>query len=128
MGASDITIQNIWEDGDATEMGRVFVNGSAVTQAVLTSIKRKIFLVSGSTKTEIGSETTLTISAVIFDTLQTDGRWTADVTGYNFRDRIAGTSFASGDVTNRVEYKFTGTGSEIFYVVYEHPTQEICGS
>ena len=128
MGASDITIQNIWEDGDATEMGRVFVNGVAVTQAVLTSIKRKIFLVSGPTKTEIGSETTLVIADVIFDTLQTDGRWTKDATGYNFRDRIAGTNFASGDVTNRVEYQFTGTGGEKFPVVFEHPTQEICGS
>ena len=128
MGASDITIQNIWEDGDATELARVFVNGSAVTQADLTEIERQIWLVSGLTKSQIGSAETLTIASVIFDTLQKDGRWTVDLTGYNFRDRIAGTNFASGDVTNQVEYKFTGTGGEIFYVVYRHPTQEICGS
>ncbi len=128
--ATDITIASIWEDGDVTEMARFQVNGANGTQADVTSIVRKIFNRSAS-NAEVGSSASLTVADVVFDTLQeasAGGRWTKDSTGYNFKDRVPATKFADGGETYRVEYLFTGSGGEKFWIVFEHPVQEVLSS
>lgn len=126
MAAHNLVRQTIWEDGDVTEMARFTVNGSNGVQADLTSITRKIFDLDN--KDTVIATDTIVIADAVFDTLQTDGRWTEDATGYNFRDRVGGSNFASGGQTYRVEYYFVGASSEKFFVVYEHPARAVYSS
>jgi hypothetical protein len=125
MAATDIEQAQIWEDNDCTCMARFTVNGSNGTQSDIASVSRKIFDRKSGTS---GNASALTVASVVFDTLQTDGRWTKDTTGYNFRDRIAGTNFPTGDTRYVIEYQFTGASSEKFMLVYEVTTLEILTS
>ncbi len=118
MAASDIPQVTIFEDSGVTLMARIQGEDAAnVQQADITSIKRNVY----DGETEVGTVATLTVADVIFDTLQTDARWTFDSTGYNFKDPIADTIFPSGDKVYRVEYLFTpATGAKFHYVREVH--------
>ena len=130
MLATTVKKTTIWEDGDVTEMARFQVDGVDGIQAdiAVAGITRKIFDLSSSTPTVALETTTPAVASVIFDTLQTDARWTEDSTGYNFKQRIAGTSFSTGGSTYRVEYEFTGAGGEKFWIVFEHPAKKVHSS
>jgi len=69
------------EDSSFSVMGRVVVAGTLWTQSSVSAITYKVFNAAG---VEI-SNGTLSVSSVVFDTLQTDGRWGVDSVGYNFR-------------------------------------------
>lgn len=69
------------EDSSFSVMGRVVVAGTLWTQASVSAITYKVF---NSSNAEV-SNGSLTVGAVVFDTLQTDGRWDIDSVGYNFR-------------------------------------------
>ncbi len=107
---------NIYEDGGASVMARVIGNaGTAITQASLSSISYKVFdLATGETALQSG---VLTISAVVFDALQTDARWTADSTGYNFLHACPASWFTDANHQYRIEYKFTPASGEVCWVV-----------
>lgn len=125
MKATDVTAEAVWENCSVTELARIQRNGSNVTQAALTSITRYIYdLDGGAPSTPIATDS-LTIAATIFDSLQTDGRWTKDGTGYNFRDVIDGSNFDTPSHRYRVEYVFVGSGGEKFVLVYEHLVQSV---
>lgn len=70
------------EDSSFSVMGRVFVAGALWTQASVSGITYKVFATADGSEVASG---TLTVGSVVFDTLQTDGRWDTDVVGYNFR-------------------------------------------
>lgn len=125
MAAVTTNLQTIWEDGDVTEMARFQVNGVNGVQANLTSIARNIFDLSGATPGTSLGEVDIVVADSVFDTLQTDARWTKDLTGYNFRDRVPAAQFTTGGRTYLVEYLFTGTSAEKFWVVYKHPAKKI---
>ena len=104
-------------------MGRVLGNdGAYLTQAVTSSITYLIHDITAGADIASGS---LTVSSVIFDTLQTDGRWTEDDTGYNFGHAVQAAWFATPDHTYRVEYKFTPSSGQVFWVVFELMTSAI---
>jgi hypothetical protein len=69
------------EDSSFSVMGRVVVAGTLWTQSSVSAITYKVF---NAASVEI-SNGTLSVSSVVFDTLQTDGRWGVDSVGYNFR-------------------------------------------
>ena len=116
MASPIITKGSVFEDGGASLMARVVGNaGANIVQADITSIARNVYV--GSTLS-VGP-TAMTVATVVFDTLQTDARWGEDSTGYNFRDDVAATVFADGDVIYRIEYSFTPASGEVFWVVYE---------
>lgn len=97
-----------WEDAPLTIIGRVEgLDGDAIVQADLASIALKVF--NNSTKEQIGVTTALTVSDVIFDTLQTDYGWSADSEGYNFRYTMAATFFPTGGQVVLVEVIGTAT-------------------
>lgn len=108
------------EDGGATMLARVVGHsGAAITQASLTSISYKVFDLDGTTPDTAILSGTATVSSVVFDTLQTDSRWSEDSTGFNFAHALAVTAFPSGDHRHRIEYLFTPASGAVFFVLFE---------
>ena len=85
-------------------------DGDRILQADLSAIVWSLFELDGELSVAIVDGATLTIADVIFDTLQTDSRWTKDSTGYNFKHQIPSANLATGGHTFRAEYKFTAGG------------------
>lgn len=113
-----------FEDTATQLMARVLgPTGVVVEQADFAAISRRVFLTSDGV--EVESEDALVIANVIFDTLQTDARWTVDATGYNFRDDCPGTRFPNSGAKYRVEYKFTPNVGEIFYAGFDVSTVKL---
>jgi len=100
------------------------MDGAYITIATITSIQRTITDITNHGDTVIDDSPVVPATAV-FDTLQTDGRWDKDSTGYNFRNTVAGALLALAEHTYRVEYKFTGSGGQVFWEVYELFTEKI---
>ena len=65
---------------------------------------------------------TLTIASVIFDTLQNDGRWKEDTTGFNFEHTVPKEAFTSIG-TCRVEYIFEDSSGNRWPLTYEGPVR-----
>ena len=101
--------ETVPEGADFITMQRIVgLAGAAIVQADVTSIARSVYDV---TDTDGGTLTTgptvVVVSTSVFDTLQTDARWTKDATGYNFRDTVSAASVPDGDKDYQVEYTFT---------------------
>jgi len=116
-----MTTAIVTEDGAFSVMARVDLDGAVASflQASLTSITWKVYDVTDlSTAFATGSAT---ISTDVFDTLQTDGRWstvTGDTTGYNFKYEFAATVFTTPG-RYRLEFLVipsAGAGSQFFIV------------
>ena len=123
------TCATIWEDGGATLMARIVGGaGTTITQATITSIARKTFDLNGLTPGTAVETSAPVVASTVFDTYQTDARWTVDSTGYNFRDTIAAAIFATGNHRYRVEYAFTPTAGAVFWVVFELQCQPVWSS
>lgn len=114
MKSTDIVTAVVWEDNDVTCLARVQLAGVNATQAVFASIKRNIYDIDSATPTTNLDGSTLTIASVVFDTLQTDGRWTEDETGYNFRTTVAGSIFTTANHRYRIECEAVGASGEKF--------------
>ena len=126
MPSATITTGTVFEDSGASLMARVVDNdGTDITQSDITTIKYSVFDVSDP---GAASNTGLNVSDVVFDTLQTDARWTKDSTGYNFRHDLPASALPEGDHVYRVEYKFTPASGEVFHVVFELATKNLLGS
>ena len=115
MASTDIPSVTIFEDSGSSLMRRVLGNdGVAITQADITTITRNIY----ARGTLVGEATDIVVADSVFDTLQTDARWTSDSTGYNFRDDLEAEAFPTGDTVYRVEYLFEPESGENFHVVW----------
>lgn len=96
---------SVYEDGSASIMARLYGgSGTAVTQASLTMITLRQYV--ADTNEEAWVPTYPAISTVVFDTLQTDARWTKDATGYNFRQDFDAGTFVGPDLRYRMEWTF----------------------
>ena len=119
------TKATIYENTGLTCMARITgEDASYVEQSDISSIGLKIF---ADDSTSASIDASLTVADVVFDTLQTDSRWTTDSTGYNFKYEIASAGFPDGDVTYRCEFKFIPTSGNTWYVVFSVDTVEIRG-
>ena len=117
------TIATIYEDTGVTCMSRIFGDdGLAVEQSDVSSIDLAVFK---NTTTSATYTASLTVADVIFDTLQTDARWSLDSTGYNFRYAVVASVFAEGDYTYRLEFKFTPASGSQYFVIFEIDTVEV---
>ena len=99
------------EDSTFAVMLRLQVDGSSATQSVLSSITWKAW--DERNTAAVYASGTLTVADVIYDTLQTDGRWSADATGYNFRHDITQATFTKPG-RYLIEYTVTMTGGNSF--------------
>tara|TARA_R110002073_G_scaffold173721_1_gene330826 strand:- start:1725 stop:2102 length:378 start_codon:yes stop_codon:yes gene_type:complete len=117
------TRSTIYEDTGVTCMARIVgADSTAITQSTTSAITLAVFKNSSTVATYTAS---LTVADVVFNALQTDGRWTKDSTGYNFRYSAIASIFDDGDATFRLEFKFTPTSGSQYFVVYEIDTVEI---
>ena len=83
----------VYEDATFALMGRFEVDGANGVQADCSSITIKAWRADDPSTLLL--DTTLVAANVVFDTLQTDGRWTEDSDGYNFRYDVADTVCSS---------------------------------
>ena len=115
----------VWEDSSPTLMARIVGNDAVnIVQSDITSIAITIYdLTAGTTTTLDG--TALTVANVVFDTLQTDAKWQADSTGYNFAYAVADTIFATGDSRYLVEILFNPAVGGNFPIVFELTTKRL---
>lgn len=119
----------IWEDSDATVMARITGDdGAIIVQADVSSIARTTYDCSQVPPVAVESGTAINVAASVFDELQTDARWDADSTGYNFRNTVPASVLDTGGRVYRTEYAFTGASSESYHVVANITTKEILGS
>lgn len=118
----------IFEDGGGIVLAHVANrDGVDITQAALTGITCTVFDESLGSETPI-AEPVITVADVVFDTLQTDNRWTKNTTGYNFaHDLVAGT-FTVGDRMYRGEYVFDPVSGTDFLLVVRLYAHRIWGS
>ncbi len=98
--------KNILESSAFWLLQRLHWDGENITQAAVSSITWKCW---DSSDTLVTSGT-LTVSSVVFNTLQTDDKWTldpyADDEGYNFAHAVPSNVITTPG-TYRIEHKFT---------------------
>jgi len=97
-----------------------------IQQADVSSIAYSVYDLDDETTATVTG--TLTVSSVVYDTLQTDARWDTDTTGYNFRWDVPASVFADGDKIYRIEIAFTPASGEVYHVVYEGTSVSILRS
>lgn len=115
------------EDSGHSVMDRVTGNaGVAITQSDITSIAYTVHDLKAGEETVSGGS--LTVATVVFDTLQTDVRWTKDKLGYNFRYDIPASELPNGDRVYEFEIVFTPVSGEAFTIVREVDVLGLKGS
>lgn len=117
-----------FEDAPIVLMDRVKnIAGDYITQASVSTITYRVDAYSSqrdaetcSNATEVTDDTSLTVSAVVYDTLQTAAPWdsTADSAGYNFRFTLPAASRPVGDKWHRVEVVITPSTGDAFPLVW----------
>lgn len=128
------------EDGSAVLLNRICVEtgsttpitgeGYPIVQSQISAIIYSIFDTSKAadeTGYKVADAVSLTVSAVVYDTLQDAAGviWTEDSTGYNFRHLLAAASFPNGHRTYRYEAKVTLTSGVVFWVLWDLAATEV---
>ena len=130
--STDINKASIWEDTGCVIMARVVnYDDTDIVQADLSSIAYSVFNTSLD-PTDAGYTVvdgqSMTISSVIFDTLQTDNGWSVDTTGYNFKFTFDDDVFTNGNTTYRVEVTMSQASTPDLKVVYDIYTKPVAAS
>lgn len=115
----NVTVQKgqIIEKSSVILLARVLAtDGTPMQQASVSSIACRVFDVQQNTQS---GNPTLTVAGTIFNSLQTDAKWTADSTGYNVAVPLDGTNFPAGNTVYRVEVKITPVGATAFYLLWD---------
>lgn len=109
------------------------INGAAITQSSITSITYKVYacadkdeVISGAGEI-VGTQTTCTVSDVVFDTLQTTAPWTLDSVGYNLRIDLPG-SARPAPGWHRVEIVITPATGSAYTLRWGIKTGALAGS
>lgn len=107
-----------FEDGGATLLARVQGwNAIDIVQSDISSIQYAV--TDRTSGASVIAATSLTVADVVFNTLQTDARWSVDAEGYNFRHTVPASALPTGDHVYRVEYKFTPAAGEVFFLAFD---------
>jgi hypothetical protein len=115
----------VFKNGSATLLARVVgAGGAAITQSDLVSLAYSVYLLDEDdpdSQTTVAGHTavSLPVSAVVFNTLQTDALWTKDAIGYNFKhvlEVVAHPAFAVAGRTYRIVYELTPAAGQVILV------------
>lgn len=116
----------VWEDSGCALLARVRGNSAAnVTQATISSIALSVFDLTSATPDTATTTATPVVASTIFDTLQTDDRWTKDTTGYNFAYAVPAATLATGGRIYQFEFLLTPSSGEVFHVVFQVETARL---
>jgi hypothetical protein len=125
MASAIDTYGSVFENASVTLLARIIgANAANIVQADISSIKYSVFALDDqdpNSRVAIGghAEASLAPSAVVFNSLQTDSRWTVDAEGYNFRhtlDTSAHQAFPAADCRYLVEYRLTPVSGQVIVV------------
>ena len=115
----------VFKNGSAVLLARIVdVNGDAVATSDLSSVSYSVLEidpVDHDTLTPIAGhdEVTLDVADVFYDTLQTDGAWSVDEVGYNFRHELevdTDEAFIVAGANYQVRYEVTpATGQKLVF-------------
>jgi len=115
----------VFKNGTATFLARVVgADGTNITQADISTATYSIYRLNdqnADTRTDVTghADVSLTVSAIITDTLQTDAIWTVDSTGYNFAHTpiiSSNEAFAIAGRSYLVEYSLTPASGQLILV------------
>ena len=119
------TYCTVAKNGTATLLARVVgYDGANITQSDISSATYAVWLLDeqdADSRTAVTGHgvTALTVSDIIYNTLQTDSIWTKDSTGYNFKHTVpisTNQAFAMAGREYLVEYKLTPASGEVIVV------------
>ena len=116
--------QAVFEDSAFSLLARIHANGANVVQANVSAISIKVYDLAAPTVL-VGSELTPSAASVIYNTLQTDARWSRDNVGYNFRYDVADTILPAGGKVYRIKVKMTPTTGSPYHWVCDVPTRTL---
>lgn len=98
--------------------------GAYILQSEVSTIAYRVIDEADGSEVVSGTQT---VANVVFDTLQTDGRWNRDAIGYNFRAQLAGTAFPDNGRRYRVEFQFNMADTTTLGVVFRHLAKQFGG-
>jgi len=119
------TYGTVFKGGSATCLARIVGHdATAITRTDVSSIQYSIYLLAADdpdSRTVVAGHDAVAVDKIttIFDSLQTDARWTRDDVGYNFRHTIDVTSNGAFMLAGRdylVEYRLTPTTGQVILV------------
>ncbi len=121
-----VTATAIPGNADVTllDRARALVTNALITQATVSSIAWAVVDLDLATTLATG---TFSKTATVFDSLQTDTRWTKDSIGYNFKAVLPAANFPVANSGNRMraDVKFTMVSGEVFRLEFEWPTLQV---
>ncbi len=107
-----------WEDTSPYLMARIVSATNAVLQqADISSVTYSVFDLNDTT-TPVISPASIPVSQIIFNSLQTDSRWTVDATGYNFAYALPAAALPEGGRSYVVDFNVTPVSGAPFPVVF----------
>jgi hypothetical protein len=89
-------------------------SGNLITQASATAITVTVWNVETSTQTDTFSPS---VSSTIYNTLQTDGRWTTDSIGYNLAINLDSSAFNAGNCRFQVQVAITPQSGSVYRLI-----------
>lgn len=116
MSTAQETYGTVFKQSSAVLLARIVgADAEAIVQADVTAIRYSILKLREcqpdvSEAIAGHDDVALTVSEVVFDTLQTDDLWSADVVGYNFRHELdvsTDEAFPTAGVSYQVRYEVT---------------------
>ncbi len=122
---SNDTYGAVEKGGTVTCLARVVgEDAAAINQTTVSTVTYSVFLLDDDdpdSRTVVSGHdgASLTVSTVIFNSLQTDARWSVDSTGYNFRHTIdisSNDAFTIGGRNYLVEYRLMPSSGQVIIV------------
>ena len=91
-----------------------------INRASVSSISFKVTQIDSTTgqRVEVVPEAPLNVNDVIFDTLQTDAKWTKDAEGYNLAYQVEPTALPRQNETFDCDFKLVDTASKPYIVSF----------
>lgn len=110
-----ITYDAVMEDSAVGVLMRVMKGASAATQSDF-GIGTITYSVKDLTAGTMAiTDTALTVSTVIQNSLQTDAQWVQDTTGYNFTWNVPGTAFPTAGHVYAIQVRFLPASDNSFW-------------